>query len=157
MYTYVAFALSALTAIFWERGVKEFTAERCLNCLDPFLEPGRNLPSENPSRQKVAGSIGTRSQARPDNLPRWRREPKSAQLEVTGTGEPDSGRKRPAAIRRNKRRLQKMRGSQISEVRYRVARSDSCARLLFRVSARIDTVASRKGRGTQSLRNLMAR
>jgi hypothetical protein len=71
MYPYVAFTLFALTAIFWDRGVKEITAERCLNCLDPFLAPGRSLPSENPSRQKVAGSTGTRSQARPDNLPRW--------------------------------------------------------------------------------------
>jgi hypothetical protein len=49
MYPYVAFTLFALTAIFWDRGVKEITAERCLNCLDPFLAPGRSLPSENPS------------------------------------------------------------------------------------------------------------
>ena len=110
MYAYVAFTLSALTAIFWALGVKKIPAERSLNCLDPFLEPGRRLSVEYLSRQKTTGSIGTRSRARPDNLPRWRWEPQSAQLEVTGTGEPDSGQKRPATVRRNKRRLKKMRG-----------------------------------------------
>jgi hypothetical protein len=110
MYPYVAFALSVLTPIFWGCGVKEITGERRLNRRDPFLEPGRSLPPGISSCQKTSGSIGTRSQARPDNLPRWRCQPQSAQLEVTGTGEPDSGRKRPAAGRWNKQRLKKMRG-----------------------------------------------
>ena len=111
MYPYVAFALSALTAIFWAGGVKKITAERSLNCLDPFLEPGRSLSVEDPSRQKTAWSIGTRSQARPDNLPRWRWEPQSAQLAIPDTGEPDSRRKSPAAVRWTKEGLRRCGGS----------------------------------------------